>query len=80
MKQVTHNDPTIGGCLLYFAIIFLTALIMASCCRPATEFQTMKWERKHKFESVRGFWGIHLFNRSQNIKHKKSKEIKIKYK
>jgi hypothetical protein len=61
-------------------VVVAFVMSLMSCCRPATEFQTMKWERKHKFESVRGFWGIHLFNRSQNIKHKKSKEIKIKYK
>lgn len=42
--------------LIAIAITFLTI----GCCREATEFQTQKWERKHKFESPRGFWGLHI--------------------
>jgi len=50
----------------------IVALIFSSCCRPATEFQMAKWEKKYKFESPRQFWGLHIFQ-------KKDKEIKIKY-
>lgn len=43
-------------------IILLGLIIFSSCCRPATEFQVQKWERKHKFESPHNFWGLHLRN------------------
>jgi hypothetical protein len=45
---------------IFFIVI---VIILTSCCRPATQYQVIKWERRHKFESPNRFWGLHIFNR-----------------
>lgn len=51
--------------------IFLLIIVamMTGCCRPATDFQVHKWERRHKFESPGGFWGLHIFQKKNTIKY-----------
>lgn len=48
-------------------IATLLALLTTSCCRQANEFQMQKYERKHKFESPKNFWGLHISVGKKNV-------------
>ena len=53
-------------------VLGLALSTCTGCCRPATEFQMMKWERRHKFESPRQFWGLHIFRKqTYRVKYEK---------
>lgn len=60
-KMIVLNVIAMVLCLL----IIITAL--TSCCRPATDWQVYKWERKYKFESPRKFWGVHIRLNKKNV-------------
>jgi hypothetical protein len=62
-----HNEKKHAPRLFIIAIVM--ALATVSCCRPATDFQVHKWERRHKFESPGGFWGLHIFQKKNTIKY-----------